>query len=159
MTTHTIILPSNTSSYYEKLDDVNVDDRFILTLDFSFITEIILPVNMLINWGDGVIQNFDGVNVDSNDINIFKVSPLLVNHSHIYNPSETSLYKCLSAQVLINYCNGDYTWFIIPITIRTYDYFESIGDVTLKNTNILLDNKKEHQLLISKGGYTIELVG
>lgn len=160
MNNYNLQLPTNTTSYYEKLETISIDDQFNLNLDFSLLTETILPINIEIDWGDGNIENYDKNNIDTDNINIFKFSPLLIaQYNHIYNPSETSLYKCLSAQVLVNYCNGDVTWYVIPIKIRTYDYFESIGDIILQNTNILPDNnQKEHQLLISKGGYTIELL-
>jgi hypothetical protein len=161
MNNYTISLPSNTTSYYEILPLLNMEDQSQIILDFSLITERIVPINIQIDWGDNLIENFDKNNVTPEEINIFKFSPLLLkSYKHEYIPSETSLYKCLSAQVIINYCNGDVTWFVIPLKIRTYDYFESIGDVKLLNTNILpIDgNIKEHQLLTSKDGYTIELL-
>jgi hypothetical protein len=161
MNIYELTLPTNTTSYYEKLNQIDMDDRSLFRLDVSAITERIIPINIQIDWGDGVIENFDKNNISLTTINVFKFSPLLLQtYTHIYTPSETSLYKSLSAQIIINYCNGDYTWFVIPIKIRTYDYFESIGDILIQNTNIMpIDNVKEHQMIISKGGYTIELIG
>jgi hypothetical protein len=139
-----------------------MNDTSVLTLDLSYITERIVPISVRIDWGDGSIENFDKNSSNNDIINIFKFSPLLLNtYTHQYYPSESCLYKCLSAQILITYCNGDYSWFILPLKIRTYDYFESIRDIKLINTNILPndDNSKEHQLLTSLNRYTIELIG
>jgi hypothetical protein len=142
-----------------------MDDNTIFTIDLSDITETVLPTYVKIDWGDGVVEDFNENNIydkSRENINIFKFSPLLTNlYKHEYTPSSTSLYKNLSAQVLINYSNGDMSWFVIPIQIRTYDYFEAVGDVKLVNTNILpiSDNTKEHQLITTNGKFMIELYG
>lgn len=80
-------------------------------------------------------------------------------YDHTYYPSEKSLYRELSAQIYVEYCTGDYNWFIIPLRIRIYDYFESVYDMDLIHTNIipLANTPKEHQFLTNFGNYCIEL--
>ena len=165
MNTSILALSSTTTNQTEQVALISMDDNTTFTLDLSNVTEIVLPTYVKIDWGDGIVEDFNENNIYNNsreNINIFKFSPLLTNlYKHEYKPSSTSLYKNLSAQVLVNYSNGDVSWFIIPIQIRTYDYFEAIGDVKLVNTNILpiSDNTKEHQLITTNGKVMIELYG
>ena len=165
MNTSILALSSTTTNQTEQVALISMDDNTTFTLDLSNVTEIVLPTYVKIDWGDGIVEDFNENNIYNNsreNINIFKFSPLLTNlYKHEYKPSSTSLYKNLSAQVLVNYSNGDVSWFIIPIQIRTYDYFEAIGDVRLINTNILpiSDNTKEHQLITTNGKFMIELYG
>lgn len=159
MTNYPLILSSNNPAYVEILPLLNMDDHSTLIVDLTLINEDIPPTNIQFDWGDGNIENFDVNSIEPIGINIFKLSPLLKDgYIHIYYPSETALYKSLSAQILIHYCNGQYAWFIQPIKIRTFDYFESIGDMDLVNTTILpSNNTKEYQLLTHKNQYAIEL--
>lgn len=163
MTLRTITLSSTSSTTTELLDSLVFEDNTSLIISMDYVYEQISPVYIKIDWGDGVTEIFDksdSFTVDRTKVNIFKFSTLLaVPYTHEYLPSSTSLYKNLSAQILIEYTNGDVSWFIQPITIRTYDYFESIGDLTLINTNILPveGNHKQHQLATSVGNYLIEL--
>jgi hypothetical protein len=165
MNTSILALSSSSTNQTEQVSLISMDDNTIFTIDLSDITETVLPTYVKIDWGDGVVEDFNENNIydkSRENINIFKFSPLLTNlYKHEYTPSSTSLYKNLSAQVLINYSNGDMSWFVIPIQIRTYDYFEAVGDVKLVNTNILpiSDNTKEHQLITTNGKFMIELYG
>jgi hypothetical protein len=125
-------------------------------------SEKFLPIFMKIDWGDGSYNTYDNdVFVKSRDkINIFKISPILTNtYIKEYYPSDSALYKNLTAQILIEYSNGDHTWVTIPINIRSYDYFESIYDLNIVNTNILpvSSNSLAYQLKTSEGGFIIEL--
>ncbi len=162
MNTYNLSLSSNSPSYIQTVNELEFDDYTKLTIDLSSIDETFLPMYLKIDWGFGNPILFDN-NVyreGNNLINVVKYSPILTDtYSYEYYPSSTALYKSLSAQVLIRYVNGDVSWIVIPIKIRTYGYSESIGDLTLINTNILPveDNLSEHQLKTSVGGYVIDL--
>jgi hypothetical protein len=119
---------------------------------------------MKIDWGDGTSEIFDNniYNINRFNTNISKISPLLIStYEHEYHPSSTSLYKELSSQFLINYANGDYNWFILPIRIRTYDFFESIYDTKILNTSIVVSDSvsKTHRILTTGKGFVVELNG
>lgn len=164
MNSYSLNLSSNKTEYYYVTSTLELDDLTKLSITVSDLSENNLPIYLKIDWGDGKSEIFDNnIYVQSRDqINIFNYSPLLTQtFTHIYYPSETSLYKSLSAQVFVHYSNGDNTWFVIPINIRTYDYFESIYDLKLVNTNILplSTNIKQHQFITGKDGFTVELQG
>jgi hypothetical protein len=120
------------------------------------------PISMRIDWGDGTMDFYDN-NINQQEstvVNTFNISPLFITtYEHVYYPSSTSLYKSLSCQILIKYSNFDQSWYTIPIRIRTYDYFESIYDLKLINTNILPynNNPKQHQLRAEVGNYLLEV--
>lgn len=156
-----INLSSNNTSFIGTIPLIEMDDFTRLNINVDNISERVLPIYIDIDWGTGDREHHDNdaYNI-KNTINLLNFNPILNNtYSYNYYPSETSLYKLLSAQVAIRYGNGDITWFLIPIKIRTYGYYESIGDLTLINTNILPsdDNSSEHQLKTLRDGYIIEL--
>lgn len=163
MNNYTITLSSNATSHIEVLDTVILNDHTTVVINVQSVYEGILPAYMKIDWGDGKIISVDN-DIPLNDrtkVNLFVTSSLLNDsYTHEYYPSSTSLYKQLSAQVLITYPNSEYAWFIIPISIRTYDYFESIYDLSLTHTNILPieNNSKQHILLSSKDRFTLHLM-
>lgn len=164
MNKHTITLSSSSSSHVETLSTIQFDDHTELTVDLSQISERIIPIYVKMNWGDGNEEQYDTNNIYSKDgvVNPLKFSPLLSQtYNHEYFPSETSLYKSLSAQFLVEFSDGNYCWFVQPIEIKTYDYFESIEDLKILNFNILPDelNSKEYQFKTKKDGYLIELRG
>jgi hypothetical protein len=164
MISYSLSLSSNITEYIYKSSELQFDDLTQLNISVNNLSEKNLPLYLKIDWGDGNSEIFDNdLYVKSRDkINIFNYSPLFTEtFTHEYYPSATSLYKSLTAQVFVNYSNGDNSWFIIPIKIRTYDYFESIYNMTLINTNILplSTNDKQHQFITDKDGFTIELQG
>ncbi len=164
MNIYTLNLSSNSTSYITHLEQLEFDDFTRLTLDLSNIVEPVLPVYVKIDWGIGNSTLYDNniYRTGSNQINILKYSPILTNtYYNDYYPSETALYKSLSGQVLIRYSNGDITYIVIPIRIRTYGYSESIGDLTLINTNILPieNNISEHHLKTAVDGFILDLRG
>lgn len=164
MNLYTLNLSSNSTSYITHVGQIEFDDFTRLTLDLSDIVEPVLPVYVKIDWGIGnsVLYDNNIYRSGSNQINIVKYSPILTDtYSNDYYPSETALYKSLSSQVLIRYSNGDITYIVIPIRIRTYGYSESIGDLNLINTNILPIeiNVSEHQLKTDVDGYILDLRG
>lgn len=159
MNTYTLRLSSTTTSLMSILPLIELDDHTRFNLNLSRLSKTILPVYVQIDWGFGEILTFDN-NIDnaqpSNFIPVF--SEVYTND---YYPSSNALYLQLSAQVLVRYATGDFAWFVIPLKIRTYGFSESVGDLTLINTNILPveDNLSEHQLKTSEGGYIISLRG
>ncbi len=162
MNKYTIELTSTTSEHTQILPEVSLSDHTELSIDLNGVDEKILPIYVTIDWGDGNRESHDNnVYIQGREnINIFKQNPVLSNiYTNQYYPSETALYRSLSAQVLIYYANGQKAWFICPISIRTYDYFESIGDIEIINTNLLPvnDNGIEYQLKTSEGHFTLEL--
>ena len=163
MNTYNLTLSSSDTDYTSIVPTLYLDDHTKLILNVSRLSEKVLPIFLKVDWGDGNDNIYDNdIYVQSRDkVNIFTISPVLTDtYFKEYYPSETSLYKSLTAQVLVDYSNGDKTWIKIPIRIRTYDYFESIYDMTLTNTNILplSTNNKEHQVIIDAGGFLVELL-
>jgi hypothetical protein len=161
MNSYTLSLSSNDTNYIYHSSEIELDDHTNFNVDISALSEKVLPIFLKIDWGDGRSQTFnnDVFKTGRENINIFKYSPLLTQiYSNEYYPSETSLYKSLTAQFLVNYSNGEFSWFVIPISIRSYDYFESIYDLQLINTNILPDitNPKEHQFKTDAGSFIID---
>jgi hypothetical protein len=164
MNNYTLALSSNNTEYISVNPLLEFDDFTTLTIDLSGLNTSLIPKYLKISWGDGEEESFDNDIFPNNQrkVNVFNINSIFnTSYKHEYYPSKTSLYKKLSAQVLVNYTNGDNNWFIIPINIRTYDYYESIYDLSLKNTNILpiTDNSKQHQFITDKGGFTVELQG
>ena len=169
MNAATLTLSSTYTNHVEILSELVLNDLTTLTLSISGLSEDAIPNYLKIDWGDGESHYADNriyrnYRVESilTEVLQFKVSSILSNnYEHIYYPSSTSLYKNLSAQVYVSYMNGDYAWFIQPISIRSNDYFESIYDLKLLNTTILpiSSNPKEHTLITSLDGQIIQLRG
>lgn len=165
MNTYNLNLSSTSTSTIYRSNTLSLNDHTELILNLGGVTESIVPIYAKIDWGDGekpVVYDNDIYRLSQDTNNLFKFSPLLNNlYKHEYYPSTYALYKNLSAQVLINYSNGDKSWFIIPIEIRTYDHIESMGDINLINSNILplSNNPIEYQLKALKNNQIIELRG
>lgn len=164
MNSYTLYLSTINTSTIQFLDRLDVDDISRLTLNLERINEKTLPLYLKINWGVGasVLYDNDVARLDSNSLNLLNYSPIFnKTYSFEYYPSKTALYRDLSAQLLIKYADGNYTWIVIPIRVKTSGYTDSVGDLTLVNTNILPQegNNAEHQLKTSVGGYLIELRG
>jgi hypothetical protein len=162
MNTYNLNLSSNSTNYVKILPEVNFDDITNFTISFDHMDESFIPISINIDWGDANTEFYDN-NVNQTGltlINNFNVSPIFLNtYTHKYYPSTNSLYKSLSGQILVKYSNFDQSWFIFPIKIRTYDYFESVYDLELINTNILPDigNPKQHQLVTDIGKFLVEV--
>ena len=164
MNTHSVSLSSPTISYTSVLPTILMEDHSKLSINLTKILATTIPLYVHIDWGDGKIELYDnnifraGVSIN----NTTNYSPIFQkNYTREYYPSSHSLYKSISAQVLVNYVSGEYTWFVIPIIIRSYDYFDSIKDIKLENTNIIptSNNQKEHQFKIMEGGFLVETRG
>lgn len=162
MNTYSIALSSNSYNYSQKLSTIYFDDYSELEIDPSNLYNGIVPIYMKIDWGDGNSETFDNPISRIGSATVFSTSVLFnTTYTHEYHPSPTTLYSQLSAQILITYMNGEFSFFILPIQIRTYDYFESIYDMHIKHTNILPleNNPKEHYFSTERDGYLIELRG
>jgi len=163
MNTNTTLLSSLSSNHVESFDSIEFDDLTTLSIVLSGVYSGNIPLYLKISWGDGEIETFDNDIYEkvNGEITYFNGTLPLFNktYTHIYYPSSTSTYKSLSAQVLVEYPNNEKNWFIIPIRIRTYNYSESIGEITLINTNIIPDdgNNKEYQFNIDQGDYVVEI--
>lgn len=165
MNTYYLYLATTSTSAVQTLPEVEMDDLSTLVLNITGFNETVLPLFLKINWGIGESVIYDN--------NIYKTgksqsildghySPLFMDtYSHVYYPAPDSPSLSLSAQLLVTYATGAVTRITIPIKIETYTYAESIGDLTLINTNILPleDNLSEHQLKTLSGGYIIEIRG
>lgn len=163
MNSYTLKLSSTNTSNVSRLGELNFDDYTTLKINLQAVTESVVPLYMKIDWGTGsepIIYDNDLYRDNVDERNLFKFSPILnASYSYEYYPSSYALYKSLSAQVLIQYVNGDYSWFIIPIRIRTFDYLESLSDVKLINSNILSDSNDsiEYQFRSIKDNQLFEL--
>jgi hypothetical protein len=163
MNTYTINLSSNSSNYSQKLSTTHFDDISKLEIIPHNLFSGSIPLYIVIDWGDGVSETINNsIESDRLAATVSTTHDMFYKtYSHEYYPSTNSLYKQLSAQILVFYMNGEFSFFVIPIQIRTYDYFESMYDIHLKHTNILpLEyNPKEHYFSTERDGYLIELRG
>jgi len=162
MNKQTISLDSSTTSYNSILSEVILDDHSELSFNLSNVYGGVLPLYLKIDWGDlnSEVYENDVYVVDRNDVNALTYNPVLnKTYSHEYYPSDNSLYKSLSAQILVSYSNGDYNWFIVPIKIRTHDYFESIYDMDLHSVNVIptYPQKIEYSIVEKKNNYLVTI--
>lgn len=159
MNSYSLSLSSTTTSLISTLPLIELDDHTRFDIDLSGLNKSIMPIYVQIDWGFGDVLTFDN-NIDSQQPSNF-IPVFTELYSTIYYPSPTSLYLNLSAQVLVRYATGDIAWFIIPIKIRTYGFSESVGDLTLINTNILPveENLSEHQFRTSQNDYIVSVRG
>ena len=166
MNIQTIGFASSATALSSTLDEVKLYDLTSVTFILSGISESQVPLYLRVNWGDGNIETYENsfsknYRVDSiiPEILYNKISSVLSNEiSHIYYPSTSARYKLLSAEVNIEYINGDICSLIQPLKIITADYFESIGDMKHISTNILQlsGNNKQFMFSVEKGGFLIE---
>jgi hypothetical protein len=163
MNTHTTTIASSSTNIVTTLPEISLDDFTELTLDLSEIYSEVIPIFLKIDWGEGDIVIYDNdvyVEIDNTNVSI-------INYNTVFNtrytkkiyPSENTLYKNLHIQLYVKYSNGDYSWFKLPVSVRTYDFFEAIGDFKLVNVNILPveGNPKEYQLTTFMNNTIVEL--
>jgi len=163
MNTYTVTISSGASNIVETLQEVNLDDFTELSLDISSLYSEIIPIYLKIDWGDGDIVIYDNdiyTTITAFNINILNANTVFntVYTKKIY-PSSSKLYKNFHIQLYIKYSNGEYSWFKLPVSVKTYDFFEAIGDLRLGNVNILPieGNPKEYQLLTFVDNTILEL--
>ncbi len=166
MNTYTLSVSSDTTSAVEIRPEVVFDDHTTLVIKLSGLTETFIPIYAKLDWGDGQNETIsNSLYKVYREESIFteiisgKFSSVLNNtYIHSYYPSASARYKSLSAQIYVEYSNGNFSWFVQPIKIVTRDYFESIYDMKLLNTNILPieGNIKQQHFSIDSGGFLIE---
>jgi len=155
MNSYTLSLSSNATSAVEFRSEITFDDHTTLRINLSGLTESFVPIYLNLDWGDGTTEFFNNslykvYREDSilNEVIYGKFSSVLnEDYLHSYYPSASARYKLLSAQVYMEYSDGAFSWFVQPIKIVTRDYFESIYDIKLIDTNILplsTNNKQQH---------------
>lgn len=163
MDTYTLTLTSLSSTAIQYLSTINLVDHTKLVIDISGLNNDYIPLYLKIHWGEGVTELFDNdILYYRNNLGNILTEPILDGiYEHHYYPSSLALYKLLSAQVFIQYTNDGFYYALIPIKVKTKDYFESVGDMDLINTNILPteSNAAEHQFKTTAEGYIIELRG
>lgn len=141
MNTYTISLSSNSTSYAKTFATQNFVDHSQVSLDFQNIYQNIIPTQIIIDWGDGKIETIENDLyrvLSRSEVNVFSQSPLTNTlQRREYFPSETSLYKTFDIQVMIIYSNYNYTYFKIPVSLITGDFFETVYDMKIQDVNIL----------------------
>jgi hypothetical protein len=167
MNSYTLNLSTNSSSTTQIKSEVTFDDFTTLSINLSGLIETYIPIYLKIDWGDGLDDVYNNsvykiYRQDSilNEVMYGKFSSIFNTvYTHSYYPSASARYKLLSAQVYVEYSNGQSSWFVQPIKIVTRDYFESIYDIKLINADILplSSNDKHYQFSVDSGGFLIEM--
>jgi hypothetical protein len=168
MNSYVLSLSSNATSAVEIRPLVTFDDHTTLRVNLSGLTEAFVPVYLKLDWGDGQSETINNslykvYREESilNEVIYGKFSSVLnEDYLHSYYPSSSARYKCLSAQVYLEYADGNSSWFVQPIKIVTRDYFESIYDIRLIDTNLLplSTNNKQQRFSVDAGGFLIEMI-
>lgn len=155
----TISLSSTTPTTIETLSLVELDDHTLVSVDLNGIYNDTIPQYVKIAWGDGQENLYNNDIYDDtwdNELIFFTYNPVLNDiHTHEYYPSSTSLYKNLSAQILVSYTTGDFSYFLIPMVIRTYDIPEVLNNLKISNCNI---TKNELELQLQSDSGMVEMV-
>ncbi len=167
MNTYTINLSSGSTSQTLYLNTVYLTDVTEITLNLLSVFDGILPSRIFINWGDGSETEsynrsfFKDYRKDSIIYEVLsgKESVLLSQfYSHILYSSDSTLQLVLTSQVDIVYSDNNQTRFIIPITIGSGSYYDTIYDINLVGTNLLPLSSNSVNFVFSteKDGYIIE---
>lgn len=149
MNTLNIFLSSNTTNHVQYLDTLTLNDYTKVSLNLERVFSNKIPSYIKINWGDGTpsqIFNNDmyggGNDNQLSFLNYYGV--FTQTYFHEFYPSNTSNYKQLSSQVLIKYSDGNFSHFVIPMIIRTYDFSESVGEYKIIDYNAVGNDLKYH---------------
>jgi hypothetical protein len=144
MNTYNLFLSSNTTGITETMSNIDIFDQTLFTIDITGVSEIVPLKNISINWGDGVesvfsnrlFKNYRTESIFP-ELTAGKFSSIFNEEiNHKYNLSN-SIYTLLTCQVLIEFVNNKHNLYIIPITFKTYEFFDAIGELFLVNTNLL----------------------
>lgn len=164
MNTTTIFLSALSANENFTFPEQNLEDVTTMTVNIYNLAETFLPLYFKIDWGDNVVDVFQNnlfkdyrVEDITSEVLFGKFSPLFAKtFSHKYTPSPTSNTKNLTAVMTMVYPNSSNV-FTVPIEISSYNYAESVGDIKLKNTNIMDNGDKEHQFITENGGNLFEV--
>ena len=148
MNTYTVTITGNTLSlpntvYYDEVV-VKSDTEFtfdLTAIEFSFNNILRLDVD----YGDGSDlekYTFDvGVSHEISPIT-YEIalyggySPAKIL-KHVYTPINDAYFTQLSASLLLQYGNFDYTKIIIPIKIAQPSYYEALGSIDILDTQVI----------------------
>jgi hypothetical protein len=167
MNSEIINLNTSSTTISTTLAEQLLYDLTNVTFTLSGISEQQIPTKVKINWGDGseVLIANNSFLKDYRKDSIFpevlynKFSTVLgKQYTHLYYPSTAARFKALSAQVVIEYFNGDKTSIVQPLKILSEDYYESIEDLKHLHTNILPVSGNNKQFIFStlKDGFLVE---
>jgi hypothetical protein len=141
MNTYTITLSSNSTSYSTTLSTQNVEDVTNVILNFENIYQEIIPTQIVIDWGNGNVQTIENDPYRvllRTEVNVFSRFPITsTTQSQVLYPSETKLYKTFNIQVIVIYSDYNYSYFNIPVSLRSGDFFETIQDLKIQDVVIL----------------------
>lgn len=167
MNAYNISLSSSTTNTVTYLNTVYLTDVTNLTIDLLGVYDKILTSRILIDWGDGSpIETYDrsffkDYKTDSilPEVLYGKESVLLSNtYSHIVYSSDSTLQLLLTAQLTVVYTDNNQARFVIPISISSGSFYDTIYDISLIGTNLLplSTNPVNFVFATEKDGYIIE---
>lgn len=167
MNSYAISLSSATTNIVSFIGTTYLTDVTNVTIDLLGVYDKILTSRILIDWGDGSpIENYDrSFFKDYKTDSIFpeilygKESVLLSNtYSHVFYSSDSTLQLVLTAQLTIVYTDNNQARFVIPISISSGSFYDTIYDLSLVGTNLLplSTNPINFVFAIEKDGYIIE---
>lgn len=166
MNTITISLPNLEPNDNYTFQTQELEDVSLLNIKINEIYNEYPPLYIRLNWGDGETETFQSnINKDYrvDDITqevlhgiIPSIFTKIFSHKYIPNKEPNSI-RNVDVSIEIKYPNNNTNNFTIPIAIRTYDYNEIVGDIKLKNTNILDNGDKEHQFVTEHSGQLFEI--
>ena len=145
MNTYTLLLCANTTSEVKYFYNIDLYDITYFSISLSAISESIPLKRIEIDWGDGdsslFINRFTKAYREDSifaELLYGKFSSIFAEDiSHQYRPSQSSMYALLSCQILIEYIDGNHNKFIAPITLKSHEFHDSIGELYVLNTNLL----------------------
>lgn len=100
----------------------------------------------IIDWGDGseiekrsntVNKNYFTDNIIIDEILFGKYNSICVSESHTYSHTVSTTFHKLSCQILLIATSGASKRFVIPITTIYESYYDGIGELSLRGTQVL----------------------
>lgn len=153
----TVALSSNSSSFTQTLSSNTLQDNEQITINLSNIYKSIVPLYLKIDWGDGESEIYDNEMFKRGRTNSnLLLLPTVFDNTPTkrYLPSTTSLYKRLSAQVLVQYSNGNQNYYVLPLLIRNKSLVETLQNSVIENCNFI-DPTQEIQINTDNGLFEI----
>jgi len=101
-------------------------------------------LNITIDWGDSEIREYysKAVAATASEQSIFREvtegllgGSILNKYKHIYAPTETHINE-LSAQVLINFDDGNYTLIVQPLILVQESYYDNIKEFLISSLSV-----------------------
>lgn len=143
MTTQTIYLSSNSVSTLVVSPTAYMYDSTTLVLNTQSVFADKPLISLAINWGDGSANEYYTNDFFSDELNVVnEISfgfdyTIIQSYSHQYSPSNVSLTRILSAQLLVNYYDNTSCRFLIPINITNPSLLNKVGDLDVLSVNSL----------------------